>query len=93
MFMRVAEVLQGRLCTEVCQAVELIRGALAGLVTNWGEVVAVNRRCPRCDGTRRALRAVVLVSGHAVFRGDTGPDHLQRVELAGHLEQRPRIFR
>ena len=34
----------------------------------------------------------MLIPGYTVFRGDAGPHHLQRIELAGYLEQRPRIL-
>lgn len=65
---------------------------LADLVANGRKVVAVDRRRARCHGARRALRAVLLVARDAILGRHAGADHLQRIELAGNLEQRTCIL-
>src|ERR1700678_3503186 len=51
------------------------------------EVIAVNRGRASGNRTRWTLSMVVLVDGDAVFRRDSGPGHLQHIELRGYLKQ------
>jgi len=70
------------------QRVELPRGGLPEGLAHRREAVAVDRRRAGGDRAGRPLRRVVLVAGDAVLRRDAGRDHLEQVELRGHLEQR-----
>jgi hypothetical protein len=65
--------------------------ALPETVADRREVVAKDRDCAGCDGARRTLCSIMLVSSYAIFRTDAGAGHLKHVELRSHLEQRPGV--
>ena len=75
------------------QGVDLPRGGLAKLAVDRREVVAPYGRRSGCDGAGRPLGRVVHVARDAMLGRDVRTDHLQRVELRGHLERGARKLR
>jgi glycosyltransferase involved in cell wall biosynthesis len=79
---------------EMFEDIDLSVGGLAELVNiDWCEVVAIDRGCTGSNGARRALCAVILVTGDAVFGSHVGRNHLQQIELGGHLKERTLVLR
>ena len=78
---------------EIAQAVDLACAALSGLFADGHEIVAPDGASTRGDGAGRALRAVEGIARHTGFRRDVRRDHLEHVELRGHLEERVCVLR
>ncbi len=78
---------------QVRQAVDLGRFALSDRVPDRHQPVAVDRAGATGDGARRPLCPIRGVAGHPTLGGDVLVDHLEQVELRGHLEKRALVLR